>query len=83
MALGIYLIKRSSPDAVEVDQTRAVVVAAAGPTTARRLIIEKRQYGDEGPDLWTNPVLSTCDRIGTAPRKQEKPYVILRDFNNG
>jgi hypothetical protein len=59
------------------DTSHGFVVRAADEADARN--IAKFRCGDEGPDVWLNSSVTSCERL----KGQGDPAVILRDFNAG
>ncbi len=79
--LGIYLIRRHAGEA-SYDEARGFVVAAIDEETARTMLADSEQTGDEGPAPWLDSRHSAAFMVGrTLPG--DEPRIILRDFHAG
>ena len=69
--MALYKIERLEYDC---DQPAGFVIRAESEAAARA--VAAANCGDEGPDQWTDPTLSTCELV-----ESDGPEgVILRDF---
>jgi hypothetical protein len=79
--LGVYLIRRDEEKATH-DEVWGFIVAAIDEETARTMIADGEQHGDEGPGPRLDSRHSTAFMVGrTLPG--DEPRILLRDFHAG
>lgn len=62
--MHLYYLETTDAEDVDYDQTLAAVVAATSAVDARKIL---SQFNNNDPsERWTNPIRSTCRRIGHA-----------------
>jgi len=79
--LGIYVITRNDPYP-GYDEAAGFVVAAIDEESARELIADKEEYGDEGDGMWLDSRRSTAYMLGRS-MPGDPPRIVLRDFRAG
>ena len=75
--LGIYLITRK--EETSYDEAAGFVVVAIDEESARVMIADKEQYGDEGDGPWLDSRRSTALMLGRS-LPGDPPRIFLRDF---
>ena len=55
------------------------VVRAISPKAARRAVVDAKQFGDEGPDVWLDPTATKCKQLNPDGRAG----IVLRDYVQG
>jgi len=79
--LGIYAITRNDPHP-GYDEAFGFVVVAIDEESARTLIADREEYGDEGEGVWLDSRRSTAVMVGRS-LPGDAPRIVLRDFRAG
>jgi hypothetical protein len=75
--MNIYLLSRIDEESIGWDEYIGFVIAANDEEQARSLA-STYKYGDEGPQTWTDPSQSRCERVGSSDAPDA--YVILESY---
>lgn len=70
----LWVLKRLS-DRPQYDVNNGFVIRASSEDVAR--IMASKVRGDEGAETWTDPRLSTCDRLWPVGDDE----IVMQDFN--